>query len=330
MKKFIFPLFFVLTALFLMSCNYSKVIKIEGGALGTYYKITYIGEENAVIQHEVDSLLDQINAQFSIFDPTTLVSRLNNGENLELTEQFQWLFEKSMEVSARTNGAFDITIEPLVEAWGFGKDRKMSLDSLVIDSLKQLVGYQRVHIEENHLIKKNSAIKLNFNAIAKGYAVDQIANYLSGMGYPNCLIDVGGEIVARGSNKGKPWRVGVQVPTHQADGPIETNYVFTLQDKAIATSGNYRNYIEQDGKRFTHIISPFTGGAEVSSLLSVTVIAPDCTTADAYATAFMVLGIEKSMEIIKHDTTLAAYFIYDQAGEYKTVKSDRFPDSIQR
>lgn len=330
MKKFIFPLFFVLTALFLMSCNYSKVIKIEGGALGTYYKITYIGEENAVIQHGVDSLLDQINAQFSIFDPTTLVSRLNNGENLELTEQFQWLFEKSMEVSARTNGAFDITIEPLVEAWGFGKDRKMSLDSLVIDSLKQLVGYQRVHIEENHLIKKNSAIKLNFNAIAKGYAVDQIANYLSGMGYPDCLVDVGGEIVARGSNKGKPWRVGVQVPTHQADDPVETDYVFTIRDKAIATSGNYRNYIEQDGKRFTHIISPFTGGAEVSSLLSVSVIAPDCTTADAYATAFMVLGIEKSMEIIKHDTTLAAYFIYDQAGEYKTVKSDRFPDSIQR
>lgn len=313
-----------------MSCNYSKVIKIEGGALGTYYKITYIGEENAVIQHGVDSLLDQINAQFSIFQPTTLVSRLNHGENLELTEQFQWLFNKSMEISERTHGAFDITIEPLVEAWGFGKDRKMSLDSLVIDSLKQLVGYQRVHIEGNHLVKENPAMKLNFNAIAKGYAVDQIASYLSGMGYPNCLIDVGGEIVARGSNKGKPWRVGVQVPTHHADDPVETDYVFTIRDKAIATSGNYRNYVEQDGKRFTHIISPFTGGAEVSSLLSVTVIAPDCTTADAYATAFMVLGIERSMEIVKHDTTLAAYFIYDQNGEYKTVKSDRFPDPIQR
>ncbi|HPB58346.1 MAG TPA: FAD:protein FMN transferase [Bacteroidales bacterium] len=330
MKKFIFPLFFVLTALFLMSCNYSKVIKIEGGALGTYYKVAYIGEENAAIQYGVDSLLDQINAQFSIFQPTTLVSRLNQGEDLELTEQFQWLFNKSIEVSERTHGAFDITIAPLVEAWGFGKDRVMHLDSMVIDSLKQLVGYQRVHIEGNHLIKENSAIKLNFNAIAKGYAVDQIANYLSGMGYPDCLVDVGGEIVARGSNRGKPWRVGVQVPTHQADDPVETDYVFTIRDKAIATSGNYRNYIEQDGKRFTHIISPFTGGAEVSSLLSVSVIAPDCTTADAYATAFMVLGIEKSMEIIKYDTTLAAYFIYDQAGEYKTVKSDRFPDPIQR
>lgn len=330
MKKIFFPLFFLLTALFLISCNYSKKIKIGGRALGTYYRITYIGEEKAAIQCGVDSLLDQINAQFSIFDPTTLVSRLNHGENPELSEQFQWLFEKSMEVSAHTNGAFDITIEPLVEAWGFGKDRKISLDSLVIDSLKQLVGYQRVHIEGKYLVKENPAIKLNFNAIAKGYAVDQIAEYLFQMGYPNCLIDVGGEVVARGSNRGKPWRVGVQVPTHHADDPIETNYVFTMQDKAIATSGNYRNYIEQDGKRFTHIVSPFTGGAEVSSLLSVSVIAPDCTTADAYATAFMVLGIEKSMEIIKHDTTLAGYFIYDDNGVYKTVKSDRFPDSIQR
>jgi thiamine biosynthesis lipoprotein len=189
----------------------------------------------------------------------------------------------------------------------------------------QFVGYHKIKLQNNFVIKDDPRIQLNFNAIAKGFAVDKVAQFMVSQGYANCIVDIGGEVVAIGTKDGQQWQVGIQTPTTDASGAIDSQYAFPMKNKAVATSGNYRNYIEKEGKRFSHIISPKTGNPEKSSLLSVSVIAKDCVTADAYATAFMVLGMEKSLEIVKKNPSLAVYFIYDKNGKFEVKKSPNFP-----
>ena len=230
---------------------------------------------------------------------------------------FLKVLEASLEISKQTHGAFDCTCQPLIELWGFGrKNQKQIVSQEQIDSVKQFVGRQLVSIQDGRVAKADPRVQLNFNAIAKGYAVDQVARFLNEQGYADCIVEIGGEVVARGTKNGKPWRVGIQVPTDTPDGPAESSESFELRDRAVATSGNYRNYFEQDGVRYTHILDPVTGKPEQTNLLSVTVIAPDCLTADAYATAFMVLGMEHSQEILKKHPELQAWFIYDDHGQY--------------
>ena len=223
----------------------------------------------------------------------------------------------SLEISEQTHGAFDCTCQPLIELWGFGRgNKKTVVPQAQIDSVKQFVGCQLISIQDGRVVKADPRVQLNFNAIAKGYAVDQVARFLNKQGYVDCIVEIGGEVVARGTKNGKPWRVGIQVPTETADGPAESSESFDLQDRAVATSGNYRNYFEQDGVRYTHILDPVTGKPEQTNLLSVTVIAPDCLTADAYATAFMVLGMEESKKVLDAHPELKAWFIYDDHGKY--------------
>ncbi len=300
------------------ACHRAPVQQFAGAALGTTYHITYIGAPDPTLPSQVDSLLRHINKTFSIFDTTSLISQINAGEETALSKDFLHVLQMALVVSDKTGGAFDCTIQPSVELWGFGREgQKQVVPRETIDSVRQFVGSAKISIEDGHIVKADPRVQLNFNAIAKGFAVDKVAAHLIASGYENCIVEIGGEIVAHGTKQGKPWKVGIQTPTSTADGAVESQRSFPLQNRAVATSGNYRNYFEKDGKRYTHILNPVTGCPEETNLLSVTVLAPDCTTADAYATAFMVLGLEPSLRIVKADTALEACFIYDDHGKLR-------------
>lgn len=303
------------------SCKQKAVQHFSGTAFGTMFNITYLGELSPTLPHLVDSVLKEVNCTFSIFDTTSMISRINAGKDIPLNKDFATVLTKSLDISQQTDGAFDCTIQPLIELWGFGRtNQKRVVPQNEIDSVKQFVGYRSVRAKGSSVEKDDPRIQLNFNAIAKGFAVDKVADFLQAQGYKDCLVEIGGEVVARGTKNGKSWRVGIQVPTESSDGAIASKESFELQDRAVATSGNYRNYFEEDGVRFTHILNPVTGKPEQTNLLSVTVIAPDCMTADAYATAFMVLGLERSSQIVRAHSELEAWFIYSENGSFKLSK----------
>lgn len=313
-------------ALIFSACRKPVPNRISGAALGTVYTISYTGKPSTGLHKQIDSVLQVIDSEFSVFDTTSLLSSINRGETLELNADFIRVLERSLQISQRTGGAFDCTLQPLIELWGFGRQANRQIVSAAqIDSVKQYVGYMLVDLKGNCLIKKDPRVQLNFNAIAKGYAVDKIAALLLARGYLNFVVEVGGEVVTKGTKNGKAWKIGIQVPTKTADGAEESCYTFPLRDKAVATSGNYRNYFEENGIRYTHILNPATGRPEHTSLLSVSVMAADCMTADAYATAFMVMGIEEAMPLANRLSGVEAYFIYDDHGQLKTAKTSKFP-----
>ena len=319
MRKFL-PI--IVLSLLLSACNKQPEQHIQGAAFGTLYHITYMGERSDRLPRQVDSVLQVINRTFSVFDTNTVISRINKGEEVFPGNDFLTVLQASLNISEQTRGAFDCTCQPLIELWGFGRgNKKVVVPQEQIDSVKQFIGSQLVTVKDGRIVKADPRVQLNFNAIAKGYAVDQVARFLNEKGYADCIVEIGGEVVARGSKNGKPWRVGIQVPTDTPDGPAESSESFKLRDRAVATSGNYRNYFEQDGVRYTHILDPVTGKPEQTNLLSVTVIAPDCLTADAYATAFMVLGMEESRKVLDAHPELEAWFIYDDKGKYNIVKT---------
>lgn len=331
MKKpfsFLIISFFILSIL--TSCSPDKIFTIEGSSMGTIYSIKYPGSEDEGLKNAVDSLLSEISKELSVFDSTSAVSQINRNEVTKLSREFIYIYNIAQRISKETNGAFDITIGPLVNLWGFGPNEEREITQKEIDSVKNFVGYQKLTIKDGLLLKSDARIELNFNAVAKGYAVDRVADLLQKRGHSDCIIEIGGEVVARGSRYKKPWRVGIQVPTKEQDGEIESRYIFLLQNRAVATSGNYRNYHEINGNRFSHIINPQTGLAEQSNLLSVTVIADDCTTADAYATAFMVMGMEASKIYLTKHPEYAAYFIYvTSEGLMSSYRTDNFPNSVK-
>lgn len=331
MKRYFYAiLMFLIFLFFFTTCQQSTHSSLQGNTMGTLYSVVYEGDNDTTLKKSIDSLLKNMNQQISIFDSTSLISQINQGKKVVLTSDFIYIFNTAQEISKETRGTFDITVGPLVTLWGFGTEKEKIVTQKEIDSVKQWVGYTNVYIENQLLQKKDARITLNFNAIAKGYAVDKVSNFLISKGYPNHLVEIGGEIVVRGKKGKKDWHIGIQIPTKEKDDAIESNYTFALSDKAVATSGNYRNFYEKDAVRYSHIINPNTGIAEHSNLLSVTVIADNCITADAYATAFMVMGVEQAMAFLSSHNELAAYFIYITSNhEMKTMATDNFPLQIQ-
>lgn len=311
---------FGLCILLFCSCGNMEFHKFEGGALGTYYAVTYKGTENPSLQKGVDSILNSVNESFSIFSPTSIISKINDNQEVILNEDFIEVFTIAQRIGQETDGALEMTIGPLVNLWGFGKDeRKLDLSQTEIDSVLTIIGYWKIHLENNSILKDNPNIQLNFNAIAKGYAVDKVADYLVRNGYKDCVVDIGGEIVAKGKKYyDQEWNIGLQSPTRTRDGEMRAEETFHLCDRAVATSGNYRNYFEENGQRYAHIINPKTGRPEKSKLLSVTVIADHCVEADAYATAFMVMGMDSTKAFLKAHPELTCIFIYDENGTYQT------------
>ena len=290
--------------------------------INTTFNILYASEKGEVESAVFDSLFSLINQSLSPFEKNSIISRVNRSEEVEVDSFFSRVFLRANTISEETEGAFDITVAPLVNAWGFGFSHSDSLSSTIIDSLKQLVGYEKVLLQDNRIIKQSPNLMLDASAIAKGYSCDVVADYLIKSGITDFMIEVGGEIVTKGLNKqGEEWVIGITQP-------VENNSVVTpiLQDcillgnGAMATSGNYRQFYYKDGKRYSHTINPKSGYPVEHSLLSVTVLADDCMTADALATAFMVKGLDWSYSFVENRPDLAAYFIYSNENDSLCVK----------
>jgi thiamine biosynthesis lipoprotein len=260
--------------------------------------------------------------------PGSIISRINqNDPDIEADEILISIFNKSVEVNKKTGGAFDITVGPLVNAWGFGSTVASETDSSKIDSLMQFIGMDKVRLSGKKIIKTNPGVMLDVNAIAQGYSVDIVAQYLEKMKIKNYMVEIGGEISTKGRNdKGNIWRIGIDKPLEGNITPgANLQAILQLNRKSLATSGNYRKFYEKNGIKYAHTINPRTGYPAISNLLSATVIADDCMTADAYATAFMVMGLEKSIEFLNRNKSLDAYLIYnDEKGKYKIYYTEGF------
>jgi thiamine biosynthesis lipoprotein len=295
-------------------------LKIAGFTQGTTYHITYQMLDTVDLQSEIDSILHVFDLSLSEYDSGSIISKINRNEIVVVDELFTQVFHKSNEVFKASDGIFDITVMPLVNAWGFGPKARVKVDSSLIDSLLQFVGMEKVKLENGKIIKTDPRVQLDVNALAQGYSVDVLTGFLDGLGSQNYLVEIGGEIRAKGLNpNGELWRIGIDKPEFGNVIPgAELEAVVKLDNKALATSGNYRKYYEENGVKYTHSIDPKTGYPAKQSLLSATIIADDCITADAYATVCMVGGLEKSKEILAKHPELEAYLIYgDDTGVYQ-------------
>ena len=329
------------TAWILIDANTAPYRKMEGKIFGTYYHITY--QSSTDYDSEILDRLNQVDASLSAFNPQSTVSNINRNEAVKADQMFSDVFDLAMQVSEATGGAFDITVAPLVNLWGFGFKHSDDVTQARIDSIMPFVGYGKIKKLKNGRIEKEDVrIMLDFSAIAKGYGCDQAAAVLHKHGIDNYLVEIGGEICARGLNPDKqPWTIGITKPdtaqTQQLQATLNGQSsmvnpegvasgssvvgkagsdIKELRERsgngqlAMATSGNYRNYYIKDGKRYAHTIDPHTGRPVQHSLLSATVIAPTCAMADAYATAFMVMGLDKAKAILADNNRLKAYLIY--------------------
>ena len=337
MKNSFLPLLMLSSLLLWMACGQAtlkhklKYQSISGKTMGTTYNITYSDTIDREIQADIDQLLVEINQEVSTYIDSSVISTFNQTPeefplegNLYASifqptndHHFRYNFGFSKEVYRRTGGAFDPTVMPLVNYWGFGYTEKKAvtaIDSAKVDSLMSVVGLNRIKYQTsggvNKLVKEQPEIQLDFSALAKGYAVDEVASLLNEKGVQNYLVEIGGEVVCKGKNKRKDWwSIGVSTPEEGAKIQ-EIFSSISLQNKAMATSGNYRNYYKVGETSYAHTINPKTGFPEKSNLLSVTVLAESCILADAYATAFMVMGLDKSYTLAAAVDGLEAYFIY--------------------
>lgn len=282
----------------------------KGFIFGTVYNITYQHDKD--LQNEIVKVLKQVDASLSPFNENSIITKVNNNESVALNDMFVDVFTLAKTISAETDGAFDMTVAPLVNAWGFGFKNDTAPTADAIDSLRQLVGFDKVSIVKGKVVKSDPRITLDGSAIAKGYGCDVVARLLRQYDIKNYMIEIGGEVVTCGvSPKRVPWKIGVTKPTEDT---LSTNQelqtVLNITDRAMATSGNYRNFYYKDGKRYAHTINPKTGYPIQHNILSATVLAPSCAMADAYATSFMVLGLDESQRILERHPELMAYFIY--------------------
>ena len=297
-----------------------EYLMISGLAQGTTYNITFEAGKKKVTREDIDSLLKDFDMSLSAYDDSSLIARINrNEEGVIADRKFTAVFNKSFEVFTQTGGAFDITVAPVVSALGFGPGDTISFDSVKIDSLARYIGMEKVKLEGSRLIKEDPNIKLDMNAIAQGYSVDIVCDFLNSMGIRNYLVEIGGEVRAKGRNSlNEVWRVGIDKPVENNIPGSDLQAIVRLDNKAMATSGNYRRFFEKEGVKYVHTINPETGYPVLSNLLSATVIAKDCMTADAYATAFMVMGLERSLEFLEANRFLDVYFIYgDTDGSFQ-------------
>ncbi len=303
--------------------------KDEGFIFGTVYHITYQNDNN--LKQDIEAELEKVNKTFSTFDSTSIISLINQNKPVKINDMFAEIFDLSEEISTETEGAFDITVAPLVNVWGFGFKSGQKPTKEKIDSLRLLVGYNKVKLYENGVKKKNPKIMLDCSAVAKGYGSDIVARYLREQGVKNFMVEIGGEIVTSGLSENRlPWKIGVTKPSdNKTDMNQEVETILNVTDKAMATSGNYRNFYYKGGKKYAHTIDPKTGYPVQHSLLSATVLAKNCATADAYATSFMVMGVEKAEALLEKHPELMAYFIYaGPKGELKTWYSPSMKDKI--
>ena len=296
---------------------------------GTTYHITYQCDSD--LTQSIKAELLKVDASLSPFNKESVITAINENKDVSPDEMFKEVFSLAMDISKETDGAFDITVAPLVNAWGFGFKNGSQPSHHQVDSLLQLVGYKKVSMADGKVKKQNPRIMLDCSAIAKGYGTDRVARLLRNRGVQNYMVEIGGEVVTSGVNPERlPWKIGVTKPT---DDSLNTGHelqtILNLTDKAMATSGNYRNFYYKGGKKFAHTIDPKTGYPVQHSILSATVIAKSCAVADAYATSFMVMGLDKARQVLERHPELMAYFIYsDEKGEMAVWFSPSLRDKI--
>ncbi len=325
MKKQIFIFFFLATIVFQQACKkQSRYSRINGLTQGTSYHITFYNPDKVNPSLAIQNILSEVDSSMSVHNPHSIVSRFNHADSMVvMDEHIKKVISKSFEIYELTGGAFDITVGPLVNAWGFGPGKKQIIDSSVIDSIKSFVGMDLLSYTDSILSKQDKRIKIDLNAIAQGYTVDTIAWYFESQGIKNYLIEVGGELRAKGKNpRGNAWQIGIDKPIDSNMIPGNTLYdTLELNDGAMATSGNYRKFYMKDGIKYSHSIAPETGYPSKHHLLSATIIGESCATCDALATACMVSGLKKSKQILKKIPAIKAYLIYnDGQGALRVYK----------
>lgn len=331
MKQFTLILALVIVVLAGCKTTPSKYIYNQGFIYGTIYSIVYESPEGKDLQEEIDNKLKEYSMIFSTYEKKSTISKVNNNQPVELEDEFVICFNRAMEISKISNGAFDITAGPMVNAWGFGPEEKKQMTQDKIDSLLKITGFEKIRLEGGKIVKEDPDMKLDMSAIAKGYTSDLIARFLAEKGCLNYMVEIGGEVAAKGINeKGRTWTIGISKPVEDLmESNSEMQAKIKLPDHALATSGNYRNFYVEDGKKYAHTIDPKTGYPVQHSLLSATVFATDCMTADAFATAFMVLGVETGIEIARSIPEIEVYFIYSgENGKTLTYMSEGFEEYV--
>jgi FAD:protein FMN transferase len=331
--------FLVILALLFWKCssnNNQDFYTISGKAQGTTYSIILIGQDVTITKNQITTILKNFDSVLSTYVSSSNISKFNSADNsIEFSDSnfyFKNCLLKSQFIYNRSQGAFDPTVFPLIDAWGFFKDQKTPLTKAAADSILPYVSYEKdklfTYKFKNNLLyftKKDKRVKLDFNAIAQGYAVDVLAEFIRGKGYSNFYIELGGEVYVSGLNReNKKWKIGIDTPVSTSK-KRSISEVLSISNEAIATSGNYRKFYEVKGKKYAHTIDPKTGLQVTHNLLSATVIAKDCATADGFATAFMVMGKEKTIAFLKEnrDLGLTVYLMYDDMGRIKSYASDK-------
>lgn len=303
----------------------------KGPVFGTFFSVKYQHDDN--LQPLILEELQRVDASLSAFNDTSVISRINTNKDMSTDERFEEVFKLAQQVAEQTDGCFDITVAPLVNAWGFGFKKGIDPTQQAIDSIMPFVGYGKVKLQGHRIVKEKPQTMLDASAIAKGFACDRVATVLRAHDVQNFVVEIGGEVVAQGKNEqGEPWRVGIAQPQDDSLAVDVPNMaVLSMDNCAMATSGNYRNFYYRDGKKYAHTINPHDGRPVQHSLLSATVVARNCATADAYATAFMVMGMEKAKLLLEKQTELSAFFIYaDSTGEYDTWCSPKLEKKLMK
>ncbi len=319
--------------LIISSCKKAEFASFNGLAQGTTYSIVYESSKNHSpdsLQYEVEKILHNFDMSLSLYIDSSVLSRVNRNEDVTVDTFFEEVFRKSAVISEMTDGAFDVTVGPLVRAWGFGPDDKRTFSEQKLDSLMNLVGMDKVSLSNGKVVKADKGINLDFNAIAQGYSVDVVSSYFNDLGIENYLVEIGGEVRARGTKNGNMWRIGIDKPEDNNFIPGQTlEAIIKISDKSLATSGNYRRFYVEDGIKYSHTIDPKTGHPAKNRLLSSTIIADDCATADGIATACMVMGHEKSIEFIQANPQFEAFFVFSgDDGNYQTWISENLKEFL--
>ncbi len=331
MKKSTSLILFLLAAALLYFISYeserdhSKYLTNQGVVFGTTYHITYNSPDGKPLSDQIQNALGSIDNSLSMFNPNSTISKINNNEPTGIDPNFMRVWQAATDISRKTNGAFDITVAPLVNLWGFGLTNRTAVTPEQVDSIRQFVGWEKITIDTTYH-KQLPYIKLDAGAIAKGYACDVVADTLRHYGCTDLCVEIGGEIHTYGNNStGKPWRIGINKPIEDSLSIAnQIQEVVLLTNKSMATSGNYRNFYTHEGRKISHTIDPRTGSPVAHTLLSATIIADDCITADAWATACMVVGLDEAKRLIE-ENNLEAYLIYHDGTQNQIWHTHNFP-----
>jgi thiamine biosynthesis lipoprotein len=328
--KYSFSLMF--TVLQLHCFSQTSLIKIEGYTQGTTYHISYYDNNHDDLKPEIEAILKGFDLSVSTYNPNSIITKINtNQPNVVVDKYFIACFKKAKEVWKNTNGAFDPTVLPLVNAWGFGPGKKQKIAPEKIDSILRFTGFNLIELKGNRVVKKDPRVALDFNAFAQGYSVDVISDFLKSKGVKSFIVEIGGEIFANDAKpNGVPWKAGIEEPYDNKEEANPTRAIIRLQNSAIATSGNNRQYFIENGVKYAHHLDPKTGYPTKNNLLSVSIIANNCISSDAYATGVLVMGLEKAKLFLKNHPELQAYLVYSDAkGQLQVYKTDKISEILE-